>query len=152
MNAAMVRLALRSAAVLIGIMAVIDPVWSSSRPSPRELIAIHLASHHPGLVSRLILVASAGVRADVPGPGTMPWPEHGACGRLVILRVEADGFLRHMVRAIAGTLVEVGEGRREPSVISALLDSRSRAASGATAPAHGLVLASVRYPAPAGPG
>jgi hypothetical protein len=44
MNVVVVRLALRSIAVLIGIVAVIDPVWSSSRPSPRELIAISLAS------------------------------------------------------------------------------------------------------------
>jgi len=64
----------------------------------------------------------------------------------VVIRVEADGFLRHMVRAIAGTLVEVGEGRRDPSSLPDLLDSRDRGASGATAPALGLVLVRVRYP------
>jgi len=70
----------------------------------------------------------------------------GARGRLVIVRLEADGFLRHMVRAIVGTLVEVGERRRDETSMDALLDSRDRADSGATAPAHGLVLIRVKYP------
>lgn len=72
--------------------------------------------------------------------------EAGGRGRLLVVRLEADGFLRHMVRAIVGTLVEVGERRRDESAMAALLDSRARAASGATAPAHGLVLVAVRYP------
>jgi tRNA pseudouridine38-40 synthase len=69
----------------------------------------------------------------------------GAGGRLVVVRLEADGFLRHMVRAVVGTLVEVGEGRRPEASASALLDARDRAASGPTAPPHGLVLVCVRY-------
>ena len=77
-------------------------------------------------------------------------PAAGISGRLVVLRLEADGFLRHMVRAVAGTLVEIGEGRREPGSMAELLAGRDRAAAGATAPAHGLVLVRVAYAASPG--
>ena len=53
-----------------------------------------------------------------------------------------------MVRAVAGTLVEVGDARRDVESVAALIASGDRAASGATAPAHGLVLVRVMYPAP----
>ena len=65
--------------------------------------------------------------------------------RFIVIRLEADGFLRHMVRAITGTLVEIGEARRAAGSIPALLASRDRAAAGATAPALGLVLVRVAY-------
>ena len=93
-------------------------------------------------------VARAGV--EVREPSAETWGDSGAAagpgGRLVVVRLEADGFLRHMVRAVVGTLVEVGEGRREEASTAALLESRDRAASGATAPPHGLVLVRVIYP------
>lgn len=68
-----------------------------------------------------------------------------AAGTLLRYEVEGDGFLRHMVRAIAGTLVEVGRGRRAPMWMSALLESRDRAAAGRTAPPEGLCLVRVTY-------
>lgn len=64
----------------------------------------------------------------------------------VIVEVHGDGFLRHMVRAIVGTLVDVGAGRRAPDAMPALLRSRSRHQAGDTAPASGLTLVSVDYP------
>lgn len=67
-------------------------------------------------------------------------------GRLVTIEVEADGFLRHMVRVIAGTLVEVGLGRRSSADIGAALAARDRRRAGPTAPARGLFLVRVRYP------
>jgi tRNA pseudouridine38-40 synthase len=89
----------------------------------------------------------AGVRA-LPA-GDDPSPLAGrlvpADGRFVVLDVEADGFLRHMVRAIAGTLVEIGEGRRSPSSVADLLANGHRHQAGATAPAGGLVLVRVTY-------
>jgi len=59
--------------------------------------------------------------------------------------IEGDGFLRHMVRAVVGTLVEVGRGRRPPGSMEALLAGGSRADAGATAPAQGLFLVRVDY-------
>jgi len=61
------------------------------------------------------------------------------------ITVEAEGFLRYMVRIIAGTLVEVGKGHRQPGDIPAVLSARDRAAAGITAPARGLFLKEVRY-------
>lgn len=62
------------------------------------------------------------------------------------VEVHGDGFLRHMVRAIVGTLVDVGAGRRDPDSMPALLRSRTRHQAGDTAPASGLTLVSVDYP------
>ena len=61
------------------------------------------------------------------------------------LEIDGDGFLRHMVRTIAGTLAEIGTGLRPPSAIRQMLAARDRRAAGATAPACGLTLTSVRY-------
>jgi tRNA pseudouridine38-40 synthase len=65
--------------------------------------------------------------------------------RLVTYEVRGDGFLRHMVRAIAGSLVEVGRGRQPASWIDDLLASRERGRAGRTAPATGLFLVRVEY-------
>jgi tRNA pseudouridine38-40 synthase len=64
----------------------------------------------------------------------------------IVLEIDGDGFLRHMVRAIAGTLAEIGGGRREPADITHMLKARRRAEGGLTAPAAGLTLVSVKYP------
>jgi tRNA pseudouridine38-40 synthase len=66
-------------------------------------------------------------------------------GRFVVFDVEADGFLRHMVRALTGTLVEIGDGRRPVESMRTLLNGGSRSQAGATAPAHGLVMVQVNY-------
>ena len=61
------------------------------------------------------------------------------------ITVEAEGFLRYMVRIIAGTLVEVGKGRRPPGDIPAVLAAKDRAAAGITAPARGPFLREARH-------
>jgi len=71
------------------------------------------------------------------------WAEAGSELRFTI---EGEGFLRGMVRALVGTMVDVGLGRRAPEELAALLAGASRGAAGATAPAHGLVLERVVYP------
>ena len=64
---------------------------------------------------------------------------------MIGIEVRGDGFLRHMVRAIVGTLVEVGSGRRDAAAVAAALASRSRGQAGPTAPARGLFLVRVDY-------
>jgi tRNA pseudouridine38-40 synthase len=66
-------------------------------------------------------------------------------GPLLVYRVEATAFLKHMVRNIIGTLVEVGRAERNAASLEALLAGRDRTQAGATAPPHGLVLVAVRY-------
>ena len=60
--------------------------------------------------------------------------------------LEADAFMRKMVRSILGTILEVGSGRRSLEDFAELLEGRARAQAGPTAPAHGLYLLAVRYP------
>jgi len=66
-------------------------------------------------------------------------------GGEIVIEVDGDGFLRHMVRAIVGTLADVGAGTRTPDSIDAMLHARDRQAGGPTAPAQGLTLVSVKY-------
>jgi tRNA pseudouridine38-40 synthase len=65
-------------------------------------------------------------------------------GRLRII-MEADGFLRHMVRNLVGTLVEVGLGKITAARFSSILESGDRRMAGPKAPAHGLFLVKVDY-------
>jgi tRNA pseudouridine38-40 synthase len=60
--------------------------------------------------------------------------------------ISGGGFLRHMVRNIVGTLVDVGKGKYPPERVRELLFMRDRSEAGPTAPAHGLFLWSVTYP------
>ncbi len=66
-------------------------------------------------------------------------------GDSVILLVKGDGFLYNMIRIIAGTLLDVSEGRIEPDQIPAILEARDRLKAGRTAMAHGLYLNRVFY-------
>ena len=70
---------------------------------------------------------------------------HHPQSAIVIFEISGDGFLRHMVRAIAGTLVEIGRGRRDAAWMSDVIASRDRTQAGQTAPAQGLFLVSVGY-------
>jgi len=64
---------------------------------------------------------------------------------LTTIEVEADGFLYNMVRAIVGTLVEVGRGAREEAWVAGVLAAQDRRAAGPTAPPQGLFLVRVDY-------
>lgn len=66
-------------------------------------------------------------------------------GRLIEIKASADGFLRYMVRSIAGTLLEVGRGELGEETILSALCKGDRSIVGATAPAHGLTLLEVHY-------
>jgi len=64
---------------------------------------------------------------------------------LVEFTISADGFLRYMVRSIAGTLIAVGRGEIDERTVERAIADGDRSLAGATAPAHGLTLVNVQY-------
>jgi len=83
----------------------------------------------------------------VPGGLTGPAParRRGEVASLIYLEIEAEAFLRHMVRTLVGTMVEVAQQKRTAEEFQRLLGGTHREEAGATAPAHGLFLWDVRY-------
>lgn len=71
------------------------------------------------------------------------WKEEG--DRLIFY-IRADRFLRNMVRAIVGTLLEIGQGKMQGEDLQKIIESRNRSEAGASVPAHGLYLTQVEYP------
>jgi tRNA pseudouridine38-40 synthase len=69
----------------------------------------------------------------------------GRAGDEVTFTVNGTAFLKHMVRNLVGTLVEVGRGKRPPAWVGEVLAGRDRTRAGITAPAHGLALLEVFY-------
>lgn len=82
---------------------------------------------------------------DVEKSDEMQFLFSGFRGAFIKFSIEADGFLRHMVRNIVGTLVEVGRGRIGSEALKDILVSRERRFAGPTAPAKGLFLERVIY-------
>jgi len=66
-------------------------------------------------------------------------------GDLVVIDIEANAFLHHMVRNIAGVLIMIGMGKQQPGWAKQVLDAKDRTLGGITAPPDGLYLVSVRY-------
>jgi tRNA pseudouridine38-40 synthase len=66
-------------------------------------------------------------------------------GDLIVIELEANGFMRQMVRSIVGTLILVGRGKHSPEEVGAILAAKDRRLAGPTVPAHGLYLIQVRY-------
>jgi tRNA pseudouridine38-40 synthase len=116
----------------VRVPAEIDPARMAqaalSLPGRHDFSAFALAGGSHGQPFRTIVSAA--------------WEE---AGDELHFRIAGDGFLRGMVRALVGTLIEVGMGRRPPAGLADLLDGGARAAAGPTAPAHGLVLEKVFY-------
>ncbi len=65
----------------------------------------------------------------------------------IVLTIAANRFLRNMVRAIVGTLVEIGQGKREPQDMKRIIEAEDRGEAGVSAPAQGLFLNKIVYPA-----
>jgi len=84
---------------------------------------------------------------------TAKWYRDEARAEVVRFEIEADAFLRHMVRTVVGSGVRVGLGKQPRDSIARMLAAGERASAGPTAPAHGLTLLGVTYddgiPAPA---
>jgi tRNA pseudouridine38-40 synthase len=88
---------------------------------------------------------SVGSDASAGTVRTVTRSELGDSDGLLTYEIAGNGFLRHMVRALIGTLVEIGRGRRQVDNMALLLHGSSRGEAGATAPAHGLFLVRVDY-------
>jgi tRNA pseudouridine38-40 synthase len=66
-------------------------------------------------------------------------------GNFIRIRIEANGFLRHMVRNIVGTLIRIGRGMISPEAMQDILEAKDRKLAGETAPANGLFLEKIVY-------
>jgi tRNA pseudouridine38-40 synthase len=69
-------------------------------------------------------------------------------GDFILLEIEANAFLHHMVRNIIGVLTRIGTGFKKPEWVKEVLQAKDRRAAAETAPASGLYLIRVRYPEP----
>ena len=114
------------------------------RPSPLDLQAMNeaaghlLGEHDFSSFGRLKSAEATGIR-------TMLHLEFVPAGSVIRMKVRATSFIQQMVRSLAGTLVEVGEGRRDPGSMPAVLEAKDRGAAGQVAPPHGLCLVGVEY-------
>jgi len=68
-----------------------------------------------------------------------------ARGAMIEMRITANGFLRYMVRSIAGTMLEIGRGEKSAETIQTAIVTGDRTLAGQTAPAQGLTLLRVEY-------
>lgn len=71
------------------------------------------------------------------------WEEEGS---LLVFRIKADRFLRNMVRAIVGTLIDVGRGKINIDDLHKIIQAKDRSEAGLSVPAHGLYLIDIQYP------
>ena len=76
---------------------------------------------------------------------TITTPSSGGKPPYWYFRVSADRFLRNMVRAIVGTLIEVGRGKHEPIWVKELIETGTRGDAGESVPGHALFLSKVKY-------
>jgi tRNA pseudouridine38-40 synthase len=67
-------------------------------------------------------------------------------GDELIFEISADRFLRNMVRAIVGTMLDIGVGKMKVEALHDVIQSKDRSNAGASAPAHGLYLTNIEYP------
>jgi tRNA pseudouridine38-40 synthase len=117
-------------------------VWHA--PGPQDIDAMRRAAIV--LVGRHDFVSFQAAGADVTDTvRTIRRLTVRQQGDELLIECEGDGFLRHMVRSIVGTLAEVGRGSRRPQSLVDVLAARSRDAAGPTAPACGLTLVKVYY-------
>jgi len=133
-------------------------VFNSYTKSPFELkrawhINTHLDVETISSVSSFILgnkdfssFRAAGCVAKNP-VRTVSRCDIGCDGDIISFEIEADGFLRHMVRNIVGTLIDVGRHRFSTDDFAAIVEARDRKCAGMSAPPHGLYLVRVDYPA-----
>lgn len=64
----------------------------------------------------------------------------------IVFTIQADRFLRNMVRAIVGTMIEIGEGKLQVEDLNEIISSKNRSNAGKSVPGHGLSLSAIQYP------
>ncbi len=124
--------------------AVRDPLWTRREhwhPSELDLAAMRTAAAQ--LVGRHDFAAFAA--GGESGERTVKRAEWVSDGNILRFEIEADAFLRGMVRGIVGTLLWVGRGKMTALRFGEVLAARDRALAGPSAPAKGLCLVAVRY-------
>ena len=116
-------------------------------PQPLDLASMKSASQ--SLVGQhdfaAFQAAGSVVSSSVRVIHSIEWVEGQGHAAPLVIRIAGDGFLRHMVRNVVGTLVEVGLGRWPAERVAEILTSGDRARAGSTAPPHGLFLIGVEY-------
>ncbi len=139
-------------------------IWNGARPSPlrardswrvkppldvaamqagaTRVLGTHDFASFQALGSDVVTTQRSLTRCDIEPAAAVGNP--GARGEIAIV-VAGSGFLRHMVRILVGTLVQVGAGRRAPESLTAVLAACERRAAGPTAPPQGLTLVRVFY-------
>ena len=89
-------------------------------------------------------ITEAGWETYIPSHADMlGYP--AAEGDYIVFRIRANRFLRNMVRAIVGSLIEVGRGKKEPSWIAELIESGSRSDAGSSVPGKALFFTGAEY-------
>ena len=88
---------------------------------------------------------STGSAAKSPVRNMLKAEIHGHDSHRLSFHFEANGFLRHMVRNIVGSVVDVGKGKTGPGEFEKILHARDRTAAGVKAPPQGLFLVEVTY-------
>jgi len=112
--------------------------------NPLDVDSMALGAMH--LVGRRDFVAVSGNNRELKDTvRTMSACSVRREGAYVWIDMKADGFLYHMARRIAGTLLAVGKGERGPDWVAEVIASRDRNQAGPTLPAHGLCLIEVYY-------
>lgn len=118
-----------------------------SHSEPRSLDLGQMALAAKGLVGRhdFSSFQAAGTQVSSTVRTLTQLDITGHAGGEIAFDVAGEGFLRHMVRNIVGTLLEVGRGRRDPAAMAEIFAARDRSRAGPTAPARGLTLVEVKY-------
>jgi tRNA pseudouridine38-40 synthase len=109
--------------------------WGEMKRATKKLIGQHDFSSFRS--------AGSSAKTSIRKVARAEW-KHSRDG-LVRFEIEGNGFLKQMVRAIVGTLVEVGKGKISAAEFQQIIESKDRKKAGPTAPAHGLFLKEVKY-------
>ena len=133
---------------------VVSPFWSRyAHQEARKLDLDRMRSATPFFLGRHDWTAFSAAQSDVEDRvrtiSNLEIDEHWdqrLLGAMIEIRVTADGFLRYMVRTIAGTLMSIGRNELDNAALQNAIETGQRPLAATTAPACGLTLVSVSYP------